>query len=153
MKPPKQTIKVKLEKHPTMDATRIKIPFDVEEIFGRKRVPVKATVNGAVYYGSIVRMGGEYMLGIPKSFREATGIRAGDNIVVTVEADFVERMVELPPELTKKLLRNPNLKKAWDRLSFTIRKQNARAIADAKRPATRMKRLSKTVELLQSKAE
>ena len=153
MEPAKQTIKVKLQKHPTMDATLIKIPFDVEAVFGRKRVPVKATINGAIYYGSIVRMGGEYMLGIPKSFREATGIRAGDNIVVTVEADFVERMVELPPELTKKLLRNPNLKKAWERLSFTVKKQNARAIADAKRPATRARRLSKTLELLESKAD
>ena len=57
----KQTIEVVLEKHPSMEATGITIPFDVEEIFGARRVPVKATVNGAVYTGSIVRMGGSVL--------------------------------------------------------------------------------------------
>ena len=48
----KQTIKVKLEKHDKLEATGITIPFDVEEVFGAKRVPVKAVVNGAEYRGS-----------------------------------------------------------------------------------------------------
>jgi hypothetical protein len=69
----KQTIEVQLEKHPKLDATGITIPFDVEKVFGAKRVPVNATVNGAVYRGSIVRMGGNYVLGIPKAFREEAG--------------------------------------------------------------------------------
>jgi hypothetical protein len=38
----KQTIEVVLEKHPTLAATGITIPFDVEKVFGAKRVPVKA---------------------------------------------------------------------------------------------------------------
>ena len=90
----KQTINVKLEKHDKLEATGITIPFDVEAVFGAKRVPVKAVVNGAEYRGSIVRMGGKYMLGIPKEFREEAGIEAGDNIVVTLEKDEVERTVD-----------------------------------------------------------
>ncbi|MEO6655772.1 MAG: DUF1905 domain-containing protein [Pyrinomonadaceae bacterium] len=38
----KQTFKTVLEKHPGMEATGITIPFDVEKVFGAKRVPVKA---------------------------------------------------------------------------------------------------------------
>src|SRR6185369_14734564 len=95
----KQTIKVKLEKHETLEATGITIPFDVEKVFGAKRVPVKATVNGAVYRGSIVRMGGKYMLGIPKAFREEAGISAGDNIVITLEPDTTPRTVDMPADL------------------------------------------------------
>ena len=40
----KQIITVVLEKHPTLDATGITIPFDVEEVFGAKRVAVKAVM-------------------------------------------------------------------------------------------------------------
>src|SRR5215216_2032848 len=113
MKPAKQTITVKLEKHPTMDATGITIPFDVEEVFGSKRVPVRATVNGVVYQGSIVRMAGAYMLGIPKVFREAAGIKAGEHIVVTLEPDIAERTVTVPADLAGVLKKDKKLTAAW----------------------------------------
>ena len=148
----KQTIKVKLEKHEKMDATGISIPFDVEQVFGAKRVPIKATVNGAEYRGAIVRYGGKYMLGIPKVFREAAGIKAGDNIVVTLERDVDERTVTVPSDLAKELKKDRALKDAWDKLSFTIRKENARALEEAKQPETRERRLQKTLALLRSKA-
>lgn len=151
MKASKQTITVKLEKHPTMDATGIKIPFDVEDMFGSKRVPVKATVNGAVYRGSIVRMGGEYLLGIPKAFREAAGIKAGDNIVVTLEPDVSERTVDVPEDLARELKMDKSLKAVWDKLSFTLRKENARALHEAKKPETRARRLEKTLTMLRQK--
>ena len=148
MKAPKQTITATLDKHPKLDATGIKIPFDVEAVFGSKRVPVKATVNGQVYRGSIVRMSGEYMLGIPKVFREAAGIKPGDNIVVTLEKDVVERTVDIPEDLALVLTKDKPLQAAWDSLSFTVRKENARAIEDAKKPETRARRLKKTLAML-----
>ena len=151
MKAAKQTIKVKLEKHEKLDATGITIPFDVEEVFGSKRVPVKATINGAEYRGSIVRMSEKYMLGIPKEFRERAGIKAGDNIVVTLEKDVAERTVDIPSDLAKELKKDKSLRAAWDGLSFTLRKENARALEEAKQPETRARRLEKTLELLRSK--
>lgn len=152
MKAAKQTITVRLEKHENMEATGITIPFDVEEVFGSKRVPVKATVNSAVYRGSIVRMGGRYVLGIPKAFREAAGIKAGDNIVVTLELDADERTVTIPDDLAAELKKDKRLAAAWDELSFTLRKENARSIEEAKKPETRARRLEKTLELLRTKA-
>jgi len=147
----KQTITVKLEKHPTLDATGIKIPFDVEAVFGSKRVPVAATVNGAVYRGSIVRMGGEYMLGIPKAVREAARITAGENIVVTLEKDVTERTVEVPTDLARELKKDRVLQAAWDGLSFTHRKEHAKAITEAKKPGTRARRLEKTLSMLRQR--
>jgi uncharacterized protein YdeI (YjbR/CyaY-like superfamily) len=135
-----------------MEATGIKIPFDVEAVFGSKRVPVKATVGRAEYRGTIVRMAGEYMLGIPKAFREAAGIKAGDNIVVTLEKDTEERTVEVPSDLARELKKDRVLREAWEKLSFTVRKQNARALEEAKQPETRARRLNKTVALLREKA-
>ena len=149
----KQTIKVKLEKHDKLEATGITIPFDVEEVFGAKRVPVKAVVNGAEYRGSIVRMGGRYLLGIPKAFREQAGIKAGDNIVVTLEKDEAERTVEVPADLAAALKKDKALKAAWDKLSYTLRKENVRAPEEAKQPETRARRLEKTLALLREKAK
>jgi len=149
----KQTIKVKLEKHDKLEATGITIPFDVEEVFGAKRVPVKAIVNGAEYRGSIVRMGGRYLLGIPKAFREAAAIEAGDNIVVTLEKDEAERTVEVPSDLAAALKKDKTLKAAWDKLSYTLRKENVRALEEAKQPETRARRLEKTLALLREKAK
>lgn len=153
MKSTKQTITVKLEKHEKLDATGITIPFDVEEVFGSKRVPVKATVNREVYRGSIVRMGNRYMLGIPKAFRDAAGIKAGDKITVTLERDSEERTVAVPTDLARELKKDRKLKEAWDKLSFTHRKENARSLEEAKQPETRARRLEKTLVLLRSKAK
>jgi bifunctional DNA-binding transcriptional regulator/antitoxin component of YhaV-PrlF toxin-antitoxin module len=146
----KQTIEVTLEKHPQMEATGITIPFDVEKVFGAKRVPVKATVNGAVYRGSIVRMGGKYMLGIPKAFREEAGIAAGDNIVITLEPDTAPREVVVPADFAK-AIKKGGLTPAWDKLSYTHRKEHVRAIEEAKRAETRTKRIEKALEMLAKK--
>ena len=149
----KQTIRVKLEKHEGMEATGITIPFDVEEVFGAKRVPVKAVVNGTEYRGSIVRMGGRYCLGIPKAFREKAGIKAGENIVVTIEKDEAERTVTIPSDLAAALKKDKMLETAWDELSYTLRKENARALEEAKQAETRARRLEKTLALLREKAK
>ena len=146
----KQTIEVTLDKHPKMEATGITIPFDVEKVFGSKRVPVKATVNGAIYRGSIVRMSGKYMLGIPKAFREEAGIAAGDNIVITLEPDTAPREVHVPADLAK-AIKKAGVSAAWDKLSYTHRKEHVRAVEEAKRPETRIKRIEKAVEMLAAK--
>ncbi len=146
----KQTIEVILEKHPKMEATGITIPFDVEEMFGAKRVPVKAVVNGAIYRGSIVRMAGKYMLGIPKAFRDEAGISAGETITVTLEVDDAPRTVEVPDDLAK-AIKKAGLLAAWDKLSYTHRKEHVRAVEEAKRPETRTKRIGKTIEIMGAK--
>ena len=143
----KQTFETVLIKHGKMEATGIEIPFNVEAVFGAKRVPVKAMVNGAEYRGSIVRMGGKYLLGIPKAFRDEAGIAAGDNIVITIERDTQERVVEIPPDLAA-TLKEQGLTAAWERLSFSHRKEHARAIAEAKRPETRQKRIESAVRMI-----
>src|SRR5215218_3530047 len=146
----KQIIEVVLEKHDKLEATGITIPFDVEKIFGSKRVPVKAEINGAVYRGSIVVMGGKYMLGIPKAFREAAGVQAGDKITVAIEADDTPRTVEAPADLAA-ALKKAGLFAEWEKLSYTHKKEHARAIKEAKRPETRIKRIEKAVEMLAAK--
>lgn len=146
----KQTFTARLEKHAKLDATGIKIPFDVEKVYGAKRVLVKVWINGAEYRGSIVRMGGRYMLGIPKTFREAACIEAGDDVVVTIEQDVDERAVIVPKDLAVELKRN-DLTDTWDSLSYTHRKEHVRAIEDAKQPETRLRRIEKALVMVAAK--
>jgi hypothetical protein len=49
----------------------VTIPFDVEQVFGKKRVKVAATFDGEPYRGSLVRMGSEcHVLGMLKEIRD-----------------------------------------------------------------------------------
>ena len=148
----KQTFEAVLEKHPGMEATGITVPFDVEQVFGSKRVPVKAVINGSVYRGSIVRMGGKYCLGIPKIFREAAGVKAGEHIVVTIERDAEERTVAVPNDLASALSKS-GLSDAFNAMSYTHRKEHIRAIDEAKAPETRARRIAKALEMVAAKTK
>lgn len=52
----KQTFEVLLEMHKKSEATGITTPFDVEQVFGAKRVPVKVSINGVDYRSTIFRI-------------------------------------------------------------------------------------------------
>ena len=146
----KQTFETVLVKHDKLDATGIEIPFDVEEVFGAKRIPVKALINGSEYRGSIVRMGGKHMLGIPKVFREAAGIRGGDHIVVTIEHDTAERTVAIPADFADALSSN-GLAETFDSMSYSHRKEHVRAIEEAKQVETRLRRIQKAIDMIAAK--
>ena len=146
----KQTFETVLVKHETDDVTRIDIPFDVEAVFGAKRVPVKAVINDAEYRGSIVCYGGQYMLGIPKEFRKRADVNGGDHIVVTIERDTDERTVTLPRDFDDALSKS-GLRDTFDALSYTHRKEHVRAIEEAKASETRLRRIEKAMEMVATK--
>ena len=146
----KQIFDVVLEKHETMEATGITIPFDVEKVFGANRVPVKVSINGADYRGSVVRMGGKYMLGIPKIFRDAAKIKAGDCVTVTMEKDLEERIVEIPKDFAD-AMEKAGVFERFSKMSYTHRKEYVLAVKEAKREETRIRRIEKSIEMLKNK--
>jgi antitoxin component of MazEF toxin-antitoxin module len=130
----------------------VEVPADViRALGGRGRIPVNATFDGIPYRGSIVRMGGVSVLGVPKSIIEQLGIDVGDAIDVTVEADIQERTVQVPAELAAAIRIQPTVAEAWRGLSFTARKELARSIEEAKKPETRARRVEKAVETLRGR--
>jgi bifunctional DNA-binding transcriptional regulator/antitoxin component of YhaV-PrlF toxin-antitoxin module len=146
----KQIITVVLEKHAKLNATGIAIPFDVEAAYGAKRVPVKIEVNGAGYRGTVVRMGGKYMLGIPQAFRKTAGISAGDTIVVSIERDEAPRTVTVPVDLAE-AIKDADLTAVWENLSYTHRKEHVRAVEEAKQAETRIRRIKKAIDMIAGK--
>ena len=133
-----------------MEATGITIPFDVEKVFGAKRVPVKVSINGVEYRSTIMKMSGKFMMAVPKIFREAAKINAGEMITVTMEKDTEKRAVEVPKDLAE-ALKKADLTDVFAKMSFTHQKEYARAIEDAKKEETRLRRIEKTIEQLISK--
>lgn len=143
----KQTFETVLEKHENMDATGITIPFDVEQVFGAKRVPVKVTIGGAQHLSTIVRMGGRYMVGVPKIFREAANVKAGDVITVTLEKDTAERTVEVPKDFAD-AMNEADVTDVFEKMSYTHRKEYVRAVEESKKEETRNRRIDNNIEKL-----
>ena len=146
----KQIFEVLLEKHENMEATGITIPFDVEQIFGAKRVPVKVWINGVEYRSTIMKMGGKYMMAVPKVFRDAAGIKGGDMIEVTMERDTEKRTIEVPKDFAD-ALKKASLTEVFSKMSFTHQKEYVRAIIEAKKEETRIRRIEKFVESIKEK--
>ena len=133
----------------------VTIPFDVEKTFGKKRVKIKATIEGEPYRGTLVRMGSpNYMLLVLKEIREKIGKSFGDEVVVELEEDLEPRQVDVPPDLQQALQDNPKAQSIFSRLSYTHQREYVRWVTEAKRDQTRMDRVQRTIELLtQGKSE
>ena len=141
--------RVPLEKHETSAATIINIPFDVPATFGtRARVPVRGTINNFPYRSSIVPMGGKFILVVNKELRAGANAAGGDIVSVTMERDEEPRIITPPADLARALRANKAAQAAWDKLSYTHKKEHARAIEEAKRPETRARRIEKAVAAL-----
>lgn len=69
-----------------IDGAYIEFPYDVRAEFGKGRVKVAATFDGAAYNGSLVRMQTPcHIIGIRKDIRAAIGKQPGDTIQVTLK--------------------------------------------------------------------
>ena len=127
----------------------IRLPFDVKSVFGKKRVKVKALIDGEPYRGSLVRMGMDCeILGVLKSIREKIGKTVGDTVEVVLEEDSEERVVQVPEDLTQALADNPLAQDYFNKLSYTHKKEYVQWVEDAKRLETRQHRVNKVIELL-----
>jgi hypothetical protein len=115
---------------------------------GAKRFPVVATVNGYSWRTSVVRMGGEFLLGLNREVRAGAGVEAGDEVSVTVELDTAPREVEVPEALATALAGDEGARTAFEKLAYTHRKEYARWIAEAKREETRDRRVAQALEML-----
>jgi len=127
----------------------VTIPFDVEKLYGQKRVPVKAFIDSEPYRGSLVRMGGPaHILGILRGIRDKIGKDIGDEVEIILEHDIEPRRVTVPADLKAALVGEPEAETAFTQLSYTHRKEYVQWIEEAKRPATRVERINKTIAML-----
>lgn len=137
-----------IQQHVGINGAYVEIPFDVNEVYGAKRVKVLATFDGIAYRGSIVRMNNRYLIGIPQAIRKKMKKDFGATIEVTLEKDEEERIVEIPNDFHKLLDDEPKAKEFYLNLSFTGQKEYIHWITEAKKQETRTNRMEKAISLL-----
>lgn len=141
----KQEFKAIIQQHNGLNAGYVEPPFDVKEVFGSKRVKVRATFDGLEYRGSVVSMGGGYMLGMTQEIREKIGKGFGDEVLVTLEKDDEERKVEMPEDFASAMQADEKAAATFNAFPFTAQKEYVTWITSAKREETRQDRILKAV--------
>ena len=132
-------------------ATGFQVPNDVVVALGKgRKPPVTVTINGHTYRSTIAAYGEVSMLPLSAENRTAAGVQAGDEIDVTVEVDTAPRTVAVPKDLAAELRKDEAAKAAFDKLSYSHRRQHVMAIDEAKSDETRARRVAKTIAMLRA---
>lgn len=107
---------------------------------GRSRVPIAITYRGRTFRTSVSVYRGEWMMVVSAEMREG-GLVPGSSYRVDIVKDEAERTVDVPEDL-KKAIAKAGLGGAWDRLSYTARKEHVRRVTEAKKADTRERRIA-----------
>lgn len=119
----------------------VTVPFDVEAAFGKKRVPVLATIEGIAYRGTLVRYGTPgHIFPLLKEIRTALGKDIGDVVEITVEEDTAPRTIDVPADLAAALA-SAGVTGTFSALSFSRRREYVQWVEAAKRAETRQRRI------------
>jgi hypothetical protein len=129
--------------------TGLEIPPEVIAALGSSRKPpVVVTIAGYTYRNTVAVMGGVFMLSLSKANREAAGVKAGDEVEVTLALDTEPRTVAVPDDLAAALAQKPGATAAFDALAPSRRKEFVRQVEDAKTAETRNRRIAGIVAKL-----
>jgi hypothetical protein len=113
---------------------------------GKGRVPLAITYRGTTYRTSIALYRGQWMTVINKEMREG-GLVPGHDYTVDLSLDTSERIVEVPADLAK-AMRAAGVRKAFDALSYSRRREQVQLIEAAKKPETRQRRIEAAIATL-----
>ena len=143
-----KSFKARLE--PEGGGAYFNLPFSVEEAFGTRAVcPVRGTINGFAFRSSVFPKGdGTHYMAVNKAVRAGAGATIGDTVRVRMERDTEPREVALPADFKKALGKNKEAKLAFDKLSYTHRKEFVGWIEEARREETRARRIEKSLSML-----
>ncbi|MFD4352666.1 DUF1905 domain-containing protein [Nocardia sp. NPDC058518] len=126
-------------------ATGFRVPADIVEALGQgKRPRVVVTIGPHTYRSTVAVYGGEFMLPLNASNRDAAGVSAGDTTEVTVALDKEERTIEVPDDLAQALEHHGSTA-AFAALSYSKQRERVQSVTAAKRPETRKSRIARII--------
>jgi hypothetical protein len=134
-------------------STGIMIPPAIVEGLGAgKKPPVNVTLNGTyTYRNTVAVMGGDYWVGVAAEHREKSGVKGGDKIEVELALDTAPREITVPEDLAAALAKDKVARAAFEKLSYSHKRQHVLAIEGAKAADTRARRVGKAIEMLKAK--
>jgi Bacteriocin-protection, YdeI or OmpD-Associated/Domain of unknown function (DUF1905) len=128
--------------------TGIVVPDEViERLAAGKRPPVLVHVNGYEYRNTVAVMGGRYMISISAAVRNATGLKGGDPIRVTLTVADTAREVDVPADFGAALAADERARAFFETLSNSMQRYHVDNINAAKNADTRQRRIDKAIAL------
>jgi hypothetical protein len=142
-------MKFRADVEPTEPMRGLQVPEEViEALGGGKRPPVTVTINGHCWKSRIAIMRGRYLIGLSNANRQAAGVATGDEVEVDVALDVEPRVVVEPKDFADALDADPHARSAYDRLSYSHKREHVRAVESAKKPETRVRRIESAIASL-----
>jgi hypothetical protein len=120
----------------------------VEALGGSKRPAVVITLDHYTYRSTVAPMGSEWWVGVNADHRAASGLKAGDEVQVTLELDTAPRELEVPPELEAALDADPRARAFFDGLSYSNRRVFTLSVEGTNNPETKARRVEKAIALM-----
>jgi uncharacterized protein YdeI (YjbR/CyaY-like superfamily) len=133
-----------------------RIPFDVQTAWPvRNRLRVRGEIEGFAFRTSLFAesgRGGHFLL-VNKKMQAGAKARVGDMVRIKLEPDLEERPAVLPAELERELKGDRKLRKWFDGMSPSMRREIGKWVDEAKGAETRQKRAEKMAERLMQAME
>ena len=128
--------------------TGIEVPGDlIDQLGAGKRPPVLVNVNGYEYRNTVAVMDGRHMISISAAVRNATGLKGGDPIRVTLTVADTPREVGVPPDFAAALVADERARAFFGKLSNSMQRYHVDNINAAKSAGTRQRRIDKAIAL------
>lgn len=126
-----------------------RIPFDIAKVWPERRGRrVRGEIEGFAFRTSLFpdARGKGHILLVNKKMQAGARARAGDKVHITLEPDLEERPVSIPAELANIFKSDRALKKWFEQLSPSMRREIGKWVGDAKSAEVREKRAERLAE-------
>ncbi len=136
--------------------TVVRVPFDLVKTWPvRKGRRVRGGIEGFAFRTSLFPdpMGGGHVLLVNKKMQAAAGVRKGGKARIWLEPDLEEREILLPTELKRELNSDRGLRKWFDGLSDSNRREAGMWVSEPKSAESREKRAARLAERLMQAME
>ena len=138
-----------LQPDPAGGGTYVLVPREVEKKLGLKGRPkIQSVIAGHPYRGSLMPTPDGFCLGVLKAIQQSAGVSRGDTVTVELDVDTAPRVIEAPADLARALARDRKASAAWEKLSYTNKREIAQSLDEAKKVETRERRLAAALDRL-----
>jgi Bacteriocin-protection, YdeI or OmpD-Associated/Domain of unknown function (DUF1905) len=128
--------------------TGIVVPEEaIGQLAAGKRPAVLVDVNGYQFRNTVGVMGGKYMISISAAVRQATGLKGGDPIRVTLTIAGAPPEVKVPSDFAEALAADEQTATFFGKLSNSMQRYHVDNINAAKSAETRQRRIDKAIAL------
>lgn len=140
----------KMPPNPAGSWNYIDFPENVHELFGKKGfVKVKGYINNKAFKSNLFPKGnGFHAMTLPLKLQKELGVKLNEEISVSIEEDFEERIIPMPVELQEAIDFDEEFATLYQQLSASKQKDYRLWISSAKQTETRIKRVVELAERL-----